>query len=219
MLKNVFGRKPASIALSQLPHRNSFVEVSIAGRTAVSVTVESNGPKHIVTSNPGAGTGLAVFTYTNAAGKFRFETRIAGVRGDTVLYDMPVRIENLSGGTQSRTSVRMDAIVPGTWRMVRKGVAFGDSRKANVSDISRGGCSLILDFEVPGGSYVELQLHFRNGGAAVLVIGEVMRVERITTSAKWSHGLRFVGVTNEQDRVITEFINRRQADLRLRGLA
>ncbi|MDQ6931176.1 MAG: PilZ domain-containing protein [Candidatus Eremiobacteraeota bacterium] len=219
MLKNLFGTKAAKIPLSHLPHLHSFVDVSVCGKPAVSVSVESNGPKQIVTANPGASAGTAVFTYSNAAGKFRFGTRIIGVRGNTVLYEMPLRIENLSGGLQNRTSVRMDAIVPGTWRMVRKGVAFGDSRKANLRDISRGGCSLILDFEVPGGSYVEVQLNFKNGGAQVLALGEVVRVERIKSSGKWSHGLRFQGVTADQDRVITEFINRRQSDLRSRGLA
>jgi hypothetical protein len=41
----------------------------------------------------------------------------------------------------------------------------------------------------------------------------------VPTSGKHSHGLRFQGVTPDEDRAILEFINKKQADLRSRGLA
>jgi hypothetical protein len=46
-----------------------------------------------------------------------------------------------------------------------------------------------------------------------------MRVEQIPTSGRFSHGMRFHGLTAEEDYAILDFINRRQAELRNRGLA
>jgi hypothetical protein len=46
-----------------------------------------------------------------------------------------------------------------------------------------------------------------------------MRVEQVPTSGKHSHGLRFHGLTPTEDMAIRDFINRRTAELRSRGLA
>ncbi|MDP9025733.1 MAG: PilZ domain-containing protein, partial [Candidatus Eremiobacteraeota bacterium] len=86
--------------------------------------------------------------------------------------------------------------------------------------ISRGGCSLICDRELKFGTEVEVQLPLRGGGAAPLALrGEVMRHEHIAQSGKHSHGLRFTGLRPDEDHAIIEFINRKQTDLRNRGLA
>ncbi|MFN2528309.1 MAG: flagellar brake protein [Candidatus Baltobacteraceae bacterium] len=193
--------------------------MSVAGRPPVSITVESNGPKNIITKDVGAVSGSAVFTYSNPSGKFRFATRIAGSRGDLTVYEMPTKVDTLSShaGSQQRASVRMDTIVPGMWRRAKNGVGAGDFAKGNVRDISRGGCSLIIGYELPKAAQVEVKLQL--GAMPVIALGEVMRVEHIKTSGKWSHGLRFQGITPAQDKAIMEFINRRQSDLRSRGLA
>lgn len=219
MLKGLFGGKSSKVPPSKLPQLHSFVEVSVAGRPSVSVTVESNGPKNIITKGVDASSGSAVFTYSNPAGKFRFATRIAGSRGDLTVYEMPAKVDTLTSnsGSQQRASVRMDTIVPGMWRRAKDGVGAGEFAKANVRDISRGGCSLIIDYELPKARQVEVKLQL--GPMPVIALGEVMRVEHIKTSGKWSHGLRFHGITPAQDKAIMEFINRRQSDLRSRGLA
>jgi c-di-GMP-binding flagellar brake protein YcgR len=53
----------------------------------------------------------------------------------------------------------------------------------------------------------------------VVLLGEVMRHDHIPTSGKHSHGLRFQGVRPEEEQAIVDFINKKQADLRSRGLA
>ena len=221
MLKSLFGGKSAKVPLSKLPQLHSFVEVSVAGRPAVSVTVESNGPKNILTKGVGASSGSAVFSYSNASGKYRFATRIVGTKGDLTVYEIPTKVDTLTAnaGSQKRTSVRMDTIVPGMWRRAKNGVGTGEFAKANVRDISRGGCSLIIDYELPKAAQVEVKLSLKTGVTPVVALGEVMRVEHIKTSGKWSHGLRFHGITPADDKAIMEFINRRQSELRSRGLA
>jgi hypothetical protein len=56
-------------------------------------------------------------------------------------------------------------------------------------------------------------------GPPMTLLGEVMRHEKIKSSGKVSHGLRFQGLRPDEDQAIIEFINRRQAELRSRGLA
>ncbi|MDP9017538.1 MAG: PilZ domain-containing protein [Candidatus Eremiobacteraeota bacterium] len=221
MLKGLFGGKSDKISPAKLPKLHSFVDVTVTGRPPVSVSVESNGPKNIVTGAVGVTTGSAVFTYSNAAGKFRFATRIVGVRGNLVVYEMPRRVDTLTAnaGSQKRTSVRMDTIVPGMWRRAKNGVGAGEFVKGNVRDISRGGCSLIIDLELAKAAQVEIKLNLKAGAPPVVALGEVMRVEQIKSSGKVSHGLRFHGITQADDRAIMDFINRRQSDLRSRGLA
>jgi c-di-GMP-binding flagellar brake protein YcgR len=46
-----------------------------------------------------------------------------------------------------------------------------------------------------------------------------MRSEAIESTKKTSLGLRFQGVKPDEDRAIMEYINRRQAERRNRGLA
>ena len=221
MLKGLFGQKSAKVPATKLPQLHSFVDVSVGGKPPVSVTVESNGPKNLVTTSPGTTSGMAVFTYTNNTGKYRFGTRIVGSKGNLVIYEMPRKVDTLTAmaGSQKRTSVRMDAIVPGMWRRAKNGIGAGEFNKANVRDISRGGCSLILDYELPKGTQVEVQLNLKTGVKAIVALGEVMRVEHIQSSGKNSHGLRFHGITPSEDHAIMEFINRRQSELRSRGLA
>ena len=222
MLRGLFGGKSEKIPLSKLPQLHSFVDVTVgSAATPKSVSVESVGPKNIITGNVGATTGTATFLYSNAAGKFRFSTRILGVKGSLTVYEMPRRVETISSnaGAQKRSAVRMDTIVPGMWRRAKGGKGQGEFAKGNLRDISRGGCSLIIDYELQKGSQVEVKMALKTGVNPLVTLGEVMRTERITTSGKWSHGLRFHGISPAEDRAIMDFINRRQSELRSRGLA
>ena len=222
MLKGLFGSgRPAKIPLTKMPQLHSFVDVSVSGRPPKSVSVESVGPKNIVTGDVGSASGVATFVYSNASGKFRFSVRIVGARGKLTLYEMPRKIETMQAmaGAQKRTAVRMDTIVPGFWRNAKNGRGIGDYAKGNIRDISRGGCSLIIDEEKKKGAYVEVKMMLKSGAPPLELIGEVMRTDHIPSSGKFSHGLRFHGVLPDHDRAIMEFINRRQTDLRSRGLA
>lgn len=222
MLRSLFGQKTAKIPLSKLPQLHSFVDVSIAGRPAKSLSVESNGPKNIVTGDAGAQSGTAIFTYATPSGKYRFATRIVGQRGAMTVYEMPKRIDTLSAaaaGAQKRSAVRLDTIVAGMWRPAKGGKGMGEFTKANLRDISRGGCSVIIDTSMPKGAQMEVKLNLAIGAPPVQLLGEVMRVEQVKTSGKYSHGLKFLGMTPAEDQAIMGFINRRQAELRSRGLA
>jgi len=66
---------------------------------------------------------------------------------------------------------------------------------------------------------VEIQIKFKEGVDPLTLLGEVMRHEQIKTSGKHSHGLQFHGIRPGEDQAIVEFINRKQAELRSRGLA
>ncbi len=69
------------------------------------------------------------------------------------------------------------------------------------------------------GQWLEIKISLRGDTPALTVIGEIMRVEQVPTSGKFSHGLRFHGLTPDEDHAILEYINRKTAELRSRGLA
>ena len=225
MLKSLFSRGP-SIPASKLPNANAFVDIVVAGRTSRSVSVDSITAKGIVVRGVIGRSGeTAVMLYDSGHGRLRAAKKITGASGDRTTLALPARVTSASsspgsgGGAQKRQTVRLDALVPGTWRFAPGGKGTGEFVKANIRDISRGGCSLILDRELKRGTSVEVQLRLREGGAPLVLLGEVMRQERIASSGRFSHGLRFHGIRPEEDHAIVEFINRKQAELRSRGLA
>lgn len=222
MIKSLFGGRGNSIPPSKLPQLNSFVDVIVGGRPARSVTVEQVGPKGIVTRETLGKVGeVAILIYTAAAGKFRAEAKIQAVTGSTTQFEPPRRLSLIGAatGAQKRQSVRLDAIVSGEWRFAPQGVGTGEFSKCTVRDISRGGCSLIIDRPLKLHTNVEVRMRLRPDASEMTLLGEVMRHEVIKTSGKHSHGLRFHGLRPDEDQAIIEFINRRQADLRSRGLA
>jgi hypothetical protein len=186
------------------------------------VTVESVGSKGVVTRDALGRVGeTAIMVYNAAAGRFRMETKIAAVTATSTQFDLPKRLSLIgaASGSQKRQSVRLDALVTGEWRFAPGGVGTGDFTKATIRDISRGGCSLILDRELKLHTSVEVKMKLRPDATPPVLLGEVMRHEKIKNSGKYSHGLRFLGLRPDEDQAIIEFINRRQADLRSRGLA
>ncbi|HTX58805.1 MAG TPA: PilZ domain-containing protein [Verrucomicrobiae bacterium] len=222
MFKSLFGAGRSSIPPSKLPQANSFVDVVVGGRQPRSVTVESVASNGIVTRDVVGRAGeAAVILYSTSAGRFRASTRIAGVSANSTKFDFPKRVDlvGASGGAQKRSSVRLDTLVPGHWRFAPSGKGTGDFSRATIRDISRGGCSLITDRPVKMGSSVEVRIPLRADLPPVTLLGEVVRHQEIKTSGKHSHGLRFHGVRPEEDHAIVDFINRKQAELRSRGLA
>jgi c-di-GMP-binding flagellar brake protein YcgR len=122
-------------------------------------------------------------------------------------------------GSQKRQSVRLDALVSAQWRFAPGGKGSGEFTRCSIRDISRGGCSVILDRELKHGATIEVRLMLRADVAPLTLLAEVMRHQQIPQSGKHSHGVRFHGVRPDEDQAIVEFINRRQSDLRNRGLA
>jgi c-di-GMP-binding flagellar brake protein YcgR len=163
----------------------------------------------------------AVILYSTSAGRYRAATKILAASANSTHFEAPKRVElvGATSGSQKRSSVRLDTLVPGHWRFAPNGKGSGEFHRATVRDISRGGCSLIVDRAIKGGTTVEVRITLKADVPPVTLLGEVVRHQEIKASGKHSHGLRFHGVTPEEDHAIVDFINRKQAELRNRGLA
>jgi len=224
MLFRALGFKPkvdASLR-HRLPVLHSFVDMTLAKvLRPASVCVETIGASSFQTSTPPgliAGTGV-VFSYSTDKGKYRFAAKCTAIKGPHATFAMPSRIEEVQKfGGQKRASVRLDTTVPGQWRFAPAGKGIGTLSKGSITDISRTGASLIIDRELNQGTQVELQVSL-NTTAPLSFLGEVKRVQKIPASGKVSHGLMFHGIRPDEDKKIMEYINKRQAERRSRGLA
>lgn len=221
MIFKIFrGAKKAAVPEEKLPQLHSFVDVTIGGRAARSVSVEELAADHITVGDVVGRKGeRGVFVYQTPQGKFRFASSVLEARGGMTVFEMPQRIETLAGGAQKRSSVRIDTLLNGHWRMAPGGKGVGEFMKGSIRDISRGGCALIMDRQCKVGQTLEVRMALSSSAPPITVLGEVMRVEQVPTSGKFSHGLRFHGITATEDHAILEYINRRTAELRNRGLA
>jgi PilZ domain len=219
MLKLLFGAR--AIPQSKLPQRNSSVDVIVAGRAARSVTVDECNERGIITRDVIGRIGEpATFVYTTPAGRFRLQTKVAAIKGINTHFEPPKRVDLVGAAMslQKRSSVRLDALVNGAWRFAVSGKGSGEFLRATIADVSRGGCALTLDKPLRPGTMLEVKLVLREESPLQL-IAEVVRHQEIRSSGKHSHGLRFHGVRPEEDNAIVEFINRKQSELRSRGLA
>ena len=220
-----FGPKPIPPQLKlKLPAVNSFVDVVMIGHgPRGSVCVEALNERSFVVGALAemrvGGTG--VFSYTNESGRFRFSSKCVAVRGATAVFTLPERVETLQAFTEAkqRSAVRLDATVPAQWRFAPGGKGSGDYVRGSLTDLSRSGASLIVDRDVKKGSFVEARFAVSTAATPLVLLGEVMRNSPLESSKKISLGLRFHGMKAEEDRAIMEFINKRQAERRNRGLA
>jgi hypothetical protein len=219
------GRKPPAAQLKlKLPQVNSFVDVSIAGGgPRGSVCLESLSERNF-TIGALAGTKLGdtgVFSYTNPVGRFRFSAKCLELKARTAVFAIPDRVETLqvfSGATQ-RTAVRIDTTLPAHWRYAPGGKGTGEYMRGSLTDISRSGASLTVDREVKKGGFIELRFAVGRAAVPLVLAAEVMRTSDIENTKRHSLGVRFQGVRPEDDRAIMDFINKRQAERRNRGLA
>jgi len=212
-------RVPAHLK-RKLPEVNAFVDLTMAGGgPRGSVCVESlDGREIVVKPLPGIRPGATgIFNYQNGAGTFRFSAKCTALHR-TAHFAIPLRIEAV-GGAHERSAVRIEATVAAHWRFAPNGRGAGEYVRASLSDVSRTGASLIADRELKAHTCVEVRFAVGRESAPLVMIGEVMRSAKLEGTAKHSLGLRFTGVTAEQDRAIVEFINKRLADRRSRGLA
>ncbi len=217
-----FGGKPVPPQLrAKLPRLNAFVDLTIAGGgPRGSVCVESLDGREIgVTSLPGMRAGTTgIFNYQNPAGTFRFSAKCTALNR-TAHFALPARIDAVNSGAQQRSAVRIEATVQAQWRFAPNGRGAGEYVRSSLTDLSRTGASLISERDLKVGTQVEVRFALRSGAPPLVIVGEVMRSTRFETAAKHSLGLRFHGVSPDEDHAIMEFINKRLADRRSRGLA
>ncbi len=227
MLFRALGLRPKDLPQQvriKLPQLHAFVELAVlGGGPRGSVTFEAlHEVSFTVQALPGMHAGqTGVFCYQNPAGKFRFSAKCNAVKGHHAVFKLPQRIETIQvfGGTQQRSAVRLDATLNAHWRFAHGGKGVGDFMRASITDISRTGASLIVDRELKRGTSVEVRFAVTSSPAPLALLAEVMRASKIEASGKNSLGLRFQGIKAEEDRAIMEFINKRQAERRSRGLA
>ncbi|MFN2449709.1 MAG: PilZ domain-containing protein [Candidatus Baltobacteraceae bacterium] len=195
--------------------------MTVTGRASRSVSVEQAGPKFIVVGEAlGRAGERGAFVYQTPAGRFRFGATIVRVEGGMTYFQMPTRVESLAGGgAQKRSSVRLDTLVAGQWRMAPGGQGVGVFMKGSIRDISRGGCALIMDRSCKVGQWLEVTIALRSDAPAIAALAEIVRVEQVPASGKFSHGLRFHGLQPAEDHAILDYINKKTAELRSRGLA
>jgi hypothetical protein len=217
-----FKKKPTPKQMREmLPATHSFVDCMVRNGPKGQVCFEFASPKTFVTTLlPGMASGQnVVLSYQNLTGKYRFQTSIVSVSAMQATLAIPTRIETVQkfSGTRLRSAVRMDTTVQCQWRYAPTGKIATEYTKGSVSDISRSGASLTCERELKIGTAVELLIPL-NEKTTINVRGEARRVEHIPTSKKWTVGLRFMMLKPDDDRAILDFINRRQTDLRNRGL-
>jgi c-di-GMP-binding flagellar brake protein YcgR len=228
MLLKALGFKPKSSPQelrTRMPALHAFVDLTVVrGGGSGSVSIDAVGPKTMtVSALPGLTVGaVGVFVYANAAGKYRFSSKCVSIKGAQAIFQLPAKIDALQtfgGGAQKRSSMRLDTTVPAQWRPAPAGKGNGEFTRGSVTDISRTGSSLIADRELSKGTQVEVRFTLNSASAPITLLGEVMRTSKIERSGKFSLGLRFHGVSANDDRAIMDFINKRQAERRSRGLA
>jgi c-di-GMP-binding flagellar brake protein YcgR len=221
---SIFGIKKAPSVKQlreMLPSLHSFVDVAVRNGPKGSVCFENSGVKTFVTSLlPGMSPGQVVnFNYQNSGGKYRFSTAVKAVDAKQATFEIPGKIETVQkfGGTKKRSTVRIDTTVTVQWRYASTGQIQSEWQKGVVSDISRSGSSLTTDKIIKTGNILELKIPL-GGNDPTLVRADARRVDKIENTAKYNVGLAFHPLKPEADRAIIDFINRRQTDLRNRGL-
>jgi hypothetical protein len=207
---------------AMLPSLHSFVDVAVRNGPKGSVCFENTGATTFVTSVlPGMAPGQqAVFNYQNGNGKYRFSAAVKSVDAKQATYEIPGKIETVQkfAGSRKRTNVRIDTTVAVQWRYAPTGKLETEWQKGVLSDISRTGSSLAADREIKTGNIVELKIPLAANGDPVTTRADARRVDKIAGTQKYTIGLSFHPLKPETEKAIIEFINRRQVDLRSRGL-
>jgi hypothetical protein len=206
-----------------LPSLHSFVDVAVRNGPKGSVCFENSGVKTFVTSVlPGMSPGQQVsFNYSNSAGKYRFSAAVRAVDEKQATFDLPGMIETVQrfGGSAKRTNVRIDTTVTIQWRYGAAGKIESEWQRGILSDISRTGSSLSTDKVIKTGNILELKIPLGGSDTPPFTVrADARRVDKIEGTSKYNVGLSFHPLKSDVDRAIIEFINRRQVDLRNRGL-
>jgi len=221
----IFG-KPAPSAKQireMLPSLHSFVDASVRNGPKGSVCFENAGIKTFLTSAlPGMTPGQQVsFNYQNTSGKYRFSATVKAVDAKQATFEIPDKIETVQkfAGARGRTHVRIDTTVTIQWRYGSTGRIESEWQKGVLSDISRTGSSLATDKAIKTGNILELKIPLAQDGTPFAVRADAKRVDKIEGTSKFNVGLSFHPLKPDVERAVIDFINRRQVDLRNRGLA
>jgi c-di-GMP-binding flagellar brake protein YcgR len=206
-----------------LPSLHSFVDVAVRNGPKGSVCFENSGVKTFATSVlPGMSPGQqASFNYQNTAGKYRFSAAVKAVDAKQATFEIPGKIETVQkfGGSRKRTNVRIDTTVTIQWRYSSTGQIQSEWQKGVLSDISRTGSSLSTDKVIKTGNTLELKIPLSaDGSSPVSVRADARRVDKIEGTSKYNVGLSFQTLKPDAEHAVIDFINRRQVDLRNRGL-
>ena len=206
----------------KLPALHAFVDVAVTGRAMRSVSVEDVAAKTIVVARCAgrARANAAPSCIKTRGASFRFSTNIVHVKERHDAFSRAATHRSRSAGhVKSAPACGSTCSCPAPGAMRPAARARASYIKGSIRDISRGGCALIVDRQCKAGSWLEVRMNSEVARAArCCVLGEVVRIEQIPTSGKFSHGLRFQGSTPEEDRAILEFITRKQTELRNRWL-
>jgi hypothetical protein len=199
---------------SRLPKPGAHVEIVAAGRAVRIATVEAVRREIRVAGVVARSGERAVFVYTGESGRYRFVTKCVEYRDGYTTFALPRVVSHIGAAVsaQKRASVRLDLSVTGSWRAAPGGKGEGRFEGARIRDVSRGGCSVLLERAFRPGSLLEIRLPLAVGSTLDL-LGVVTRCEPIEPR-QVAHGLRFQGVTPAEDRAILTFINRSHAQLR-----
>jgi len=217
-----FAKKDPGIR-AKMPRLHALLTVIRAGGTPATGALAELGPEsfRVESSLPGVPGAIYVMTYQTESGKHRFAAKCLSVGEDGMRFAYPRSIDKLvgPGQTAGRQTLRLQTTVRGEWRLAKGGKGEGRFARGSVGDISRSGASLITDAQLHAGSEVELKLLLSALSEPLVLLAEVVRSAPAGASRKTLHGLHFMGLTANDDRTIMEYINRRQAERRARGLA
>lgn len=213
---------PAKQLREMLPALHSFIDASVRSGPKGSVCFENAGVKTFMTSVlPGMSPGQQVgFSYQNTGGKYRFNTVVKAVDAKQATFDIPGKIETVQkfGGSAKRSNVRIDTTVNVQWRYASDGKIESEWQKGVLSDISRAGSSLATEKTIKVGNKLELKMPLTPNGQPTVARADAKRVGKIANTSKFNVGLAFQALKPDAERAVIDFINRRQVDLRNRGL-
>jgi c-di-GMP-binding flagellar brake protein YcgR len=205
---------------AMLPSMHQFVDVAVKNGPKGSICFENAGVKTFLTSTlPGMSAGQQViFNYQTATGKYRFTAAVKSLDEKQATFELPAKIDTVQkfAGAKKRTNVRIDTTVPVQWRYAPSGKIESEWQKGTLSDLSRAGSSLSVEKEIKSGSILELKVTL--GTDTFTTRADARRVDKIAGKQRHTIGLAFHPLKPEAEKAIVEFINRRQVDLRSRGL-
>lgn len=199
---------------ARLPRPGAHVEIVAAGRATRIAVVESVQRAIRVAGVVARSGERAVFVYTSESGRYRFATKCVEYRDGYTTFALPRIVSHIGAAPslQKRSSVRLDLSAVGGWRPAPGGKGAGRFEGARIRDISRGGCSVVVDRAFRPGDLLEIRVTLGGDGPLGL-LGVVTRCLP-TGPRQFDHGLRFQGVTPAEDRAILTFINRSHVELR-----
>jgi c-di-GMP-binding flagellar brake protein YcgR len=137
--------------------------------------------------------------------------------GGNAYFEMPSTIKRLESFAH-RGAARVDKVIPIDWRYAPDGEGYGDFASGSMSDLSRGGASLVVGRAIKPGTSLEVRFALDPKGAKLVEICQVMRASKIGTSANFTAGIRFLAMSSANETALMKFLQELQATRRDRGI-